>query len=432
VLFYPVPAVNPNIPYPTPFCSRVWDALDREPETVLGTQTYGRQFYGGPLPPLGFRAPSGTADQWENGCSFEVWEANGYTKGCPNFILPMAVFTVVCDDDSLYCDPTTGDVILHINLSHPNTWVSTQTFQSAGVDGVPAIIRAAAGQTANLLIVQDNSLNNLVEINGDGTMQLESGLIVNCDSNPNAMGLDVKNVTRQFAISNSGQILTNQATGDMEVGSQVATLPIYSPDGSFIGVIPIYTPPVTVLLEDSFIDGIEETCPPHEPDIGGPWVALTTGRVIQDAEGFGCAQLNGELSIIVADVATGNGTGTIQFAADDLFTAGNIGIVFRASDVNNYYLCSLDCGAGAFYLIKFVAGVLNLIASASYSGDLSEVTTMHAVCSADSILCSIEGGPALSVSDAFNVDATLWGLRFNVVEPAGSDLQCYNITVTNP
>jgi len=137
VLWFPVSLDAPYVQYPNPFVLRAWDKLERLDQTELGTDQDFREVYTGTIPSNLPGVPCGTADEWLNGLLYENWLAGQRGCACGVPIFMPTVTTVRNDDGSLTVAPNTGDVEAHVNTSHRNDWLNTQTFKAA-VNTMPA------------------------------------------------------------------------------------------------------------------------------------------------------------------------------------------------------------------------------------------------------------------------------------------------------
>ena len=157
VLFFPVPSSSPYVPFPSPFVMREWDRLDGEQQTVLGTDQTFKQKYDGPLPLNGPGHICGTADEWANGLLFSTYISGGYSCDCPGVIMPVYVSSVMNVDGSIVCDPTTGNVIVSLNMLNENTWRKTQNFVCHSEFESAITVKEASGQEAPMIAIYDQS-----------------------------------------------------------------------------------------------------------------------------------------------------------------------------------------------------------------------------------------------------------------------------------
>ena len=78
-------------------------------------------------------------------------DAQGRLTAAAEVTLPAApVSSVANGDGTLTVTPTTGAVVVSLNLAHANTWTATHTYQTGAAGNVGIIVQAAAGQTADL------------------------------------------------------------------------------------------------------------------------------------------------------------------------------------------------------------------------------------------------------------------------------------------
>lgn len=429
MLFYPVPSTNPQVNFPTPFVSRVWDALESETETRLGTLTYGRTLYTGPLPPLGFVAPSGSADQWLNGCSYAVWLAGGYTKNCPSFTPPMGVTSCTSPDGSITVNPTTGDITIVLNMSHSNIWGTLQRFSPLNPSSVARIVAGLVGQTADLDQWTDSSAIVLARVDHAGTLKLNRGLVINSDHNPLQLSTNVQSLgTTTFGVENGGRLWTNQVVDSPPVGPVIGNLPLYGASGLLIGRTPVTLDPLAFDLIDTFIDTPSIVIPPHVPVTGSPWVT-SNGSVSIPFSGYahgGSSSING----IASDLVDANQAVSATFNLTGAATAGYVGVMLRWVDHLNYFALILDLSGGlGFACVIVVAGVGVLSAQVPWT-PIPGPITLDVQVNGSVGNAAIHGGASFAFAAGSGPAGTSVGLLWELLAPAGLVAPCTLITGT--
>lgn len=260
VLWFPVPLDAVNVIPPTPFVLRNWDRLDKLPQTKPGSDQDFVEYYNGPLP-LNFPGtPCGSPLQWEGQIDYDVWVEGGYSCNCPAMLLPKFVSSVRCDDGSLDVSPAFGDVEVHINVGHENTWVALQTFDARPDPTKSALLAWGNNGSQDVL---------LMELHGNGLSYCgaqvaigQNSLIANTRciifTPPSWVGLDIRNfghgsatwlllmegggATATWGVAGNGTWKTNTTTATPlnTLGNVVAKYPIYDLTGTLIGYVPIF------------------------------------------------------------------------------------------------------------------------------------------------------------------------------------------------
>jgi len=156
-----------------------------------------------------------------NGCSYPVWLAGGYTKNCPNWIPGMpGVNQVTCDDLSITVSPITGNVVLHINLSHLNHWLIGQVIQSAGVGNIPLSLIGEATGTTDILECFNSALAQVALIAGDGAISSSAEIVSTNNRSPTSYNFRAQNGSSLvWAVDNTGQTYSNQFDASGSLGT---------------------------------------------------------------------------------------------------------------------------------------------------------------------------------------------------------------------
>jgi hypothetical protein len=375
VLFYHVSHTNPCLPYANPYVLRAWDVRENEPQTILGTDQALRVFQGPPLPPGGFNQFSGTEEQWKYGCSYARFLAGDYTKNCPNWIFTMYVNTIVSHLPSLTFTPMDGNVVGEINHAYSNIFTVTQYVNLLSPSQSALRLTGAIGQLVEVLQVYANPGQPALGVEPDATTIAYGGLrvpygyatvswLLRCEVS-GGVG---------FQVNNTGEILTNQTSSASTLpGSVVATMPIYNPSGTQVGVIPVYGSGgggLTTEIYDDFIsfsgvplNGIN----PSPIDLpGNPWVDAQGGSfgtgTTQKLNGIGTMLTAGSASISLASVdstfADCTLTGSLVFSGQA--TTSIVGIIFRQQDTANYLGLQVARGTGIQFF-NVIAGVASVM-----------------------------------------------------------------------
>ena len=140
--------------------------------------------------------------------------------------------------------------------------------------------------------------------------------------------------------------------------------------------------------------------------LGGSWTALqgtwgiasnTARLVTNDGDGQ---------NVAVVDVGVADGV--LAVTVPTVGGSYDIGLVFRVTDVTNYYLAWFRVGSG-FRLYKRVAGALTVLASSGNSLSAGDVLSVEYAGSA--IVIEQNGTAAISHSDSTYLTPTQVGLR---------------------
>lgn len=378
VFFYPVPTSTPAMPFGHPFVLRNWDRLEQLDPPVLGTR-YAQKIKRTDLHPIHVVTEiCGTLDQWQNGISWEIWQAGGYSCDCFPLLFgppPVAVNRVYNLDGSLYALPETGDVEVHLIVSHPNAWTALQQFLQSSPAAAAIRVVANAAPTADIQEWTDSSLGALAGVGRLGELKSASALIGGGLSAILGTPLEVQNSGAvQFAVDNAGGIYLSSLTGSAPAGSAVNGFPVYDAAGAFIGYVPVFggTPPPTTIEADDFdgtdgdplnlrVPDLVDTLSTHWNDPANEWeilgnaASLTYGLL---PIGWKFLLLNDPTS--AADVS-------IQATVD--WTGGAaILMLLRSVDANNTYAIGQYNGwgvGGEMRIYKIVAGVFTQLAAAA-------------------------------------------------------------------
>ena len=116
-----------------------------------------------------------------------------------------------------------------------------------------------------------------------------------------------------------------------------------------------------------------------------------------------------------------DGTNSVVFNGE-AETTGKAGLVFRFSDINNYWYAYLDLNSGVneeLFLHKVVAGVDTQVANANIPGFMdNENITITSTPSGDTINIFVDGILRINVTDSFNQTAIKAGGYFSRVGPS--------------
>src|SRR5690242_148898 len=133
------------------------------------------------------------------------------------------------------------------------------------------------------------------------------------------------------------------------------------------------------------------------------WTSLSGTWGILGNQAYCSAGAAATNSAAVVDALSADGTLSVTLATDGT-PANSAGVVFRATDDNNYWLFTSSNA-----LFKRVSGSFVSMASGSATSAPGDIFSV--VMSGNSILCKKNGTTIAAVTDAFNVTATKHGLR---------------------
>jgi hypothetical protein len=171
----------------------------------------------------------------------------------------------------------------------------------------------------------------------------------------------------------------------------------------------------TILVYDTFTDTGGTTLDAHIPDIdtvGGGWIRHTASMII-NASGQCEEDINSTISISTIDAGNANTIITADcWQARNSADRANTGIVFRFSDINNFWALILSSSTPApweWTLQKMVAGVASypfVTAGTDLTGSIdSALHEFRVTLSGDTIRCEI---PAEGIDET----ATPSGVRY--------------------
>lgn len=158
-------------------------------------------------------------------------------------------------------------------------------------------------------------------------------------------------------------------------------------------------------LSDSF-NRADNTSSLGTADSGQTWTAQLGTWGISSNQAYVSAA-NGQNSAVL-DASSATGTAAVAIGAGTTATTWDMGVVGRATDVNNYYLAQFSQSGVILY--KQVSGGFTSIGTASVTIAVGD--TVSLTCSGSTITILVNGVSKVSVTDTTFSSPTKWGLRW--------------------
>jgi hypothetical protein len=183
--------------------------------------------------------------------------------------------------------------------------------------------------------------------------------------------------------------------------------------------IPVSQPaPGPVLLKDTFAEANGTPIDKHTMDVGAGWNVLSGSWVIQNHQ-LNLTDTGAHVDAIVADAARSDVGVSLNFTTANQAATGNVGIVLRAQDNQNYWLVALRNNQLTIFLMR--AGRLTAMTGpVTVPISPNAAYTMRAVASGPNITCFINGVEYLQYTGAtFLQTATKHGI-YSYRDPDGA------------
>lgn len=165
-------------------------------------------------------------------------------------------------------------------------------------------------------------------------------------------------------------------------------------------------------LYDTFGGSNGQSIVDRPMNVGPGWTIAPGSADFTILNGTAICTSAGGVNVAWSDASHFNATASVTLQFGGSPTADSVGLYFRGTDEDNYWMAILDNTISEFSLYQVQTGTPTLRDSTALAFDPDTNYALQVICNGNLITCTLDGSDAISYSDAtFNNTATLFGMR---------------------